>query len=425
MILNTVRLPHFDASADKKTVKLPLPKKVIISLSQSIGASCEPLVKKGDAVLTGQLIGDSDAFVSVPVHASVSGTVTGETEILSVNGRLSRAVVIHTDSLQKICEDLKPPVINNKESFLKAIRGSGSVGLGGAGFPTHVKLSFDSKKTPVDSLIINGAECEPYITSDYREIIENSQNIANGIKLVMKYLEIPTAIIGIERDKPLAIERMREIVANNPEINVKPLSLRYPQGAEKILIYKTTGRTVREDERPYSAGCLVLNISTVAFIAEYVKTGIPMIKRRLTIDGDIVNKAVNVSVPIGTTLSELLQSADARIIPDRVIFGGPMMGSCVYDPDTPVGKTTSALLLFGNSKLKKESACIRCGKCIGSCSMNLSPVEINKAYDASNKPLLKKLRVGLCMNCGSCSYVCPAKRNISEKNQLAKQLIKG
>ncbi|MDR0222438.1 MAG: RnfABCDGE type electron transport complex subunit C [Oscillospiraceae bacterium] len=424
MILNTVRLPHFNASADRKTVKLPLPKKVIISLSQSIGASCEPIVKKGDEVHTGQLIGDSDAFVSVPVHSSVSGTVAGETEVLSVSGRLSRAVVINTDRLQKNCESLKPPVIENKEDFLKAVRDSGSVGLGGAGFPTHVKLSYDSKKTPVDTLIINGAECEPYITSDYREILENSQNIADGIKLVMKHLEIPSAIIGIERDKPLAIEQMREITENYPAVTVKPLSLSFPQGAEKILIYKTTGRIVKEDERPYSAGCLVLNISTVAFIAEYIKTGIPMIKRRITIDGDIVNKAVNVSAPIGATLSELLRSADARIIPDRIIFGGPMMGVCVYEPETPISKTTSALLLFGNSKLKKESACIRCGKCISSCSMNLSPVEINKAYDASDKALLKKLRVGLCMNCGSCSYVCPAKRNISEKNQLAKQIVK-
>ncbi|MCL2633244.1 MAG: electron transport complex subunit RsxC [Oscillospiraceae bacterium] len=424
MALNAVRLPHLKTSAEKKTIKLFLPQKVIISLSQNIGAPCEPLVKKGDTVLTGQVIGDSNAFVSVPIHASVSGTVTDETEILSASGKLSKAIVITTDSLQTMHKSVAPPNVTDRESFLKAVRDSGSVGLGGAGFPTHVKLSYDAKKTPVDTLIINGAECEPFITSDYREIMENTQNILDGISLVMKYLDIPRTVVGIEKDKPKAIEKLRELTASIPEISILPLPLKYPQGAEKILIHQTTGKLIKEGELPLNAGCMVLNISTVSFLSEYIKTGVPLIKRRLTIDGDIVNEPKNVFVPVGITLSELLKIANTRVAPDRILFGGPMMGSCVYDMNTPVTKTTGALLLFGNSKIHKESACIRCGKCIHVCSMNLSPIELNIAFDRNNVELLKKLRVNLCMNCAACSYICPAKRNVSEKNNMAKGLLR-
>jgi len=424
MFLKTVKLPHFGASAEKKTVKFPTPKKVIISLAQNIGAECSPLVQKGDKVTVGQKIGDSDAFVSVPVHASVSGTVAGETEVLAIGGRLSKAIVINSDNSQKLCPDLKPPVINSREEFLAAVRESGSIGLGGAGFPTYVKFSFDRKKTPVDTLIVNGAECEPFITSDYREMIENSAYITQGISLIMKYLEIPKAIIGIERDKPKAIELMRSLTEKLDGVTVLPLPQRYPQGAEKILIYNVTGRFVKEGELPLTEGCLVVNVSTVSFTGEYAKTGIPLVKRRITIDGDIINKPVNAFVPVGTTLAELISFADKREEPERVIFGGPMMGSCVYSPDMPVGKTTGAMLIFGKSEIHKESACIRCAKCVGVCPMNLTPVEINRAYDAKDSDTLKKLRVNLCMNCASCSFICPAKRNISEKNQLAKQLIK-
>jgi len=424
MFLKTVKLPHFGASAERKTIKIPTPKKVIISLSQNIGAACEPLVKKGDEVLVGQKIGDSDAFVSVPVHASVSGTVEGETEVLSIGGRLSKAIVINSDNRQKMFGELKPPVVTNREEFLAAVRESGSVGLGGAGFPTYVKLSYDKKKTPVDTLIVNGAECEPYITGDYREIMEDSANVLGAMKLIMKFLEIPRAIIGIEKDKPDAIALMREATANIPEISVVPLPCRYPQGAEKILIHKTTGRLVDEGELPLNEGCIVINVSTAAFISEYIKTGVPLVKRRITIDGDIVNKPMNVFAPVGTTLAELVDFADKRGEPARVIFGGPMMGSCVYSPDTPIGKTTGAMLIFGSAPAYEQTACIRCGKCVGVCPMNLMPVEINRAYDAKDAPALKKMKVNLCMNCASCSFICPAKRNVAEKNQLAKHLIK-
>ncbi|MCL1788977.1 MAG: RnfABCDGE type electron transport complex subunit C, partial [Oscillospiraceae bacterium] len=376
----------------------------------------------------GQMIGDSNALISVPVHSSVTGTVVDEIQILSIDGKVSRALVINTDTINKMHESVKPPEVTDKTSFLKAVRNSGSVGLGGAGFPTYAKLSFDKSKNSVNTLIINAAECEPFVTGDYREIMENTRNVLEGIELVMKYLEIPKAVIGIEKDKPKAISLLSEILneKGSDKISIKQLPLRYPQGAEKILIYQTTGKTIKEGELPLHCGCVVLNVSTVSFLSEYMKTGIPLITRRLTIDGDVVNNAKNVFVPVGTPLEELIKLANLRKTPDRIVFGGPMMGFCAYNMQTPVAKTTGAVLFFSDfhEKQTKESACIRCGKCIHVCSMNLSPYELNTAYDANNVTLLKKLKVNLCMSCSACSFVCPAKRNICEKNQLAKQLLK-
>lgn len=423
-IVNSIRLPHFSASAEKTSVVLPVPKQVIISMSQHGGAPCVPVVKVGDAVTTGQLIGDNDAYISAPIHSSITGTVVGTTDIMHISGKIWQGLVIERADIQTMCPDIKPPVVNSREDFIKAVRASGSVGLGGAGFPTHVKMNYDPKKTPIDTLVINGAECEPYITSDYREFMENSDNIFKGIKLVMKYLDIKKAVIGIEGDKPKAINVMRALTLNEPDISVKTLKMSYPQGAEKVLIYTTTGRVMKEGELPMNAGCLVMNSSSIAFIAEYIKTGVPLIKRRLTLDGNIVNRPVNVIAPIGTPIRELIEFADTRLEPDRIIAGGPMMGSSVYNPDSPTMKTNNAMLMFAETKACAPTDCIRCGRCVRACSLNLSPTEIEHAFDARDKQRLEKLKVGLCMNCGACSFVCPAKRNLSEKNQLAKAFLK-
>lgn len=424
MKLNSIKLPHHNDAAEKKAITLNIPKTVTISMSQHGGVPCTPVVGVGDKVYTGQLIGDSEAFISAPVHSSVTGKVIAEKDILSINGKMNKALVIETENRHEMSPDIKKPEINNRSDFIKAVRNSGSVGLGGAGFPTHVKVGFDNSKVKIDTLLINGAECEPYITTDYREIIENSEDVFYGIRYILKILEIERAIIGIEKNKPSAIKKAREMIKDDEKIRVKSLSARYPQGAEKVLIHQTTGRTVKEGELPMSAGCLVLNISTAAFLAKYIKTGVPLISRRLTIDGNVVNKPMNVTVPIGITLRDLLTQIDLRLQPDRVIFGGPMMGNTVYDLDTPVSKTNNAVLFFNNSPEYNPTACIRCGKCVMSCSMKLMPVELEHAYDARDKELLKKLKVNNCMNCGSCSYICPAKRNISEKNQLAKIFIR-
>ncbi len=423
MKLNSVRLPHLNTAAETPSVPITLPKKVVISMSQHGGVPCDPLVKVGDPVKTGQLIGKSDAVISAPVHSSVTGTVTEITEVMNIFGKRNRAVVIETVFRQELSEDIQPPVIESREDFINAVKNSGSVGLGGAGFPTYVKMNYPPE-TEIDTLVVNGAECEPFINSDYRAFMEDGEKIVGGIRLILDHLGIKRAVIGIEADKPQAIRKMRELTESESDISVYRLKSVYPQGAEKVLIYHTTGRTVKAGQLPMSAGCLVMNCSTVAFLYDYVKTGIPLIKRRLTVDGPIVNKPMNLIVPIGTPVKDILTAANVCKQPDRVIIGGPMMGSSIYDENTPILKTNNAVLLFADTKKSRETACIRCGRCVRACSMGLMPTELEHAYDARDAARLEKLNVNLCMNCGACSFICPAKRNLSEKNQLAKLFLR-
>lgn len=421
---NSIKLPHLKGSSDVRTAEIKLPEKVIISMSQHGGVPCTPIVTVGDEVKTGQLIGTSDAVMSAPIHSSVTGKVTAITSLMNVFGKVHEGIVIETVPNQKLSDDIMPPKIESREDFINAVKQSGSVGLGGAGFPTHIKLGYDPKTVHVDTLVVNGAECEPYITSDNRTFVEDGEQVAEGIRLIMKYLDIENAVIGIEKNKPEAISRMTELTASDAKITVKALPAAYPQGAEKILIRTATGRTVKTGELPSAAGCLVLNCSTVAFIYNYIRTGIPLIKRRITVEGNIVNKPRNLFVPLGTRVSDVIASADVRTMPDRVIFGGPMMGTTIFDTETPIIKTINAVVLFADTKQPVQTACIRCGRCVEACSMGLVPTDLEHAYDARDAELLRKLHAELCMNCGACSYVCPAKRNISEKNQLAKLFLR-
>lgn len=328
---------------------------------------------------------------------------------------------IESDGLQSVSEEVKPPVISDKESFIKAVRESGACGLGGAGFPTHIKLN---PKNNIDTLVINAAECEPYITADYREMMENPNNIIKGVKLVMKMLEIPKAVIAIESNKPKAIELLRELTGEDNNITVSELPSSYPQGAEKVIIYNTTGKIVMEGMLPSDIGVIVMNISTVSFIYSYSISGMPLINRRLTVDGDAVKKPMNILAPIGTAFREILSFCDADIDGiQKLIAGGPMMGMAVPSLDMPVVKTTNALLALKNYSEPKTSACIRCGRCVNACPFGIMPAEVERAYKLRDVEELKKLKVTLCMNCGSCTYVCPANRKLAEMNQLAKMLI--
>lgn len=423
MKLRTVKLPHFNNAAEIQSTEIKLPEKVVISMSQHGGVPCTPIVSVGDSVKTGQLIGTSDAVISAPVHSSVTGTVSALTEVLNVFGKRNKAVVIDVDLRQTLHEDIKPPVIDTKEDFINAVKNSGSVGLGGAGFPTYVKFNCPDD-AGVDTLVVNGAECEPYITSDYRAFIEDGEKIAAGIRIILEKLGLKRAVIGIEVDKPQAIRKMTTLTEKDDNISVVSLKSLYPQGAEKVLIYNTTGRVVEAGKLPMSAGCIVINCSTVAFLYDYIKTGIPLIKRRITVDGPIVNKPANLIVPVGTMVKDVLAAANIRKQPDRVLLGGPMMGTCVYDENTPLSKTNNAVLLFADTKVSEQTACIRCGRCVSVCSMGLMPTELEHAYDARDAELLEKLNLNLCMNCGACTFACPAKRNISEKNQLAKLFLR-
>ena len=421
--LNGIHLAHNKGTKKCETIDFPLPKSVIIPMSQHMGAPCDSLVKKGDEVTVGQKIGDSGAFMSAPIHSSVSGKVTDVTDYLLPNGSVCKAVVIETDGNQTVCPDLRPPVINDRQSLIAAVRDCGLTGLGGAGFPTHVKLNYDPAKTPVDTLVINAAECEPYITSDYRELMENPNDIIEGILLVQKYMGIPMCKVCIENNKPDAIELMKKKTAEIGSIDIVTLPAEYPQGAEKVIVYSATGRIVAEGELPSHQGVMVMNVSTVSHIYRYSQDGIPLVKRRITFDGDAVteNKG-NYFVPIGTRVSELLahgKAEDAK----KILYGGPMMGMCLFDTEQPVTKTTNAILAFRNGESPKTTACIRCGKCVRTCPFGLMPLMIEKAYNAKDVEELKKLKVMLCMNCGCCSYACPAHRPLAEINQLAKTLI--
>lgn len=423
--MNKIRVPHFKNTRLSETIEIPLPQRVTVPMNQHLGVNCEPLVKVGDRVLVGQKIGDTDAFMSTPLHSSVSGEVVEIKEYLPSNGRPCKAVVIETDGKQEISDEVKPPEVTDKKSFVEAVKQSGLCGMGGAGFPTHIKLGFDEEKTPIDSLVINGAECEPYITSDYRELVENTDDVFEGIKLVQKYLGIKNAYICIEDNKPEAIKLLESISRDDESVRVVKLKSSYPQGAEKVIVYSATKRIIGEGELPSSVGVLVMNCTTVGFINRYIKTGMPLVTRRLTIDGDIVRTPCNVKAPIGTPVAKLLEYADCNTeLAQKILLGGPMMGSCIYDLEMPVVKTNNAVLAFKKQEQKQETtSCIRCARCINACPLGLMPTELEKAFDAKDDLALKKLRVNLCMNCGSCSYVCPAKRNLAEKNQLAKMMI--
>ncbi len=424
LALNCIKIQHKKFTENCKTKRYPVPEKVSIPMSQHMGVPCEPLVSVGDEVKVGQRIGDSDAFMSTPVHSSVSGNVVEIENFLSSNGRVCKSIVIECDGKQTVSEDVKPPVITDKLSFINAVRESGCCGLGGAGFPTHIKLKYDENKTPVDSLVINAAECEPYITSDYREMMENPDDVLNGIKTIQNILNIEKVYICIEKNKPKAIELLNNMSLNDDAINIVKLSSLYPQGAEKVIAYNATGRTVREGELPLNQGVIVMNVSTVGFLNRYFKTGMPLTRRRITIDGDAVKSPCNVKVPIGTSVAELLRFADCEEDKvSKVLAGGLMMGMCIYDLNTPIVKTNNAILALKSDKKRIQTNCIRCGRCIKACPAGLMPTELEKAYNQRDAERLKLLRVNLCMNCGSCSYVCPAKRNLAETNQLAKIFV--
>ncbi|MBR0140870.1 MAG: electron transport complex subunit RsxC [Ruminococcus sp.] len=419
--LNGLKLKHRKNTQDSATIDFPLPEKVIIPMSMHMGVPCSPLVKLKDTVKVGQKIGDCDAPFSVPVHSGVSGTVTAITDYRNAMGTVCKAVEITTDGKQEVSEEVKPPVITDKESFIKAVRESGACGLGGAGFPTHIKLN---PKTPIDTIIINAAECEPYITADYREMMEYPDDIIGGINYIKNILNIPKAILAIEANKPEAIKNFTKMAENDDTIDIFTLPSCYPQGAEKVIIHNSTGRIVMEGQLPSDVGVIVINVSTVAFLYRYVQTGMPLVTRRLTVDGNAVGEPKNIRTVTGTPFVSLLEycKTDMENV-KKIIAGGPMMGMSIPDPNMPVVKTSNALLAIKSYDDRKTSSCIRCGRCVAVCPLGLMPAEIEKAYKIKNIEELKELKVMLCMNCGSCTYVCPANRKLAESNQLAKALI--
>lgn len=420
--LKGVRAPHRKNTRDSATVTMPVPDQVFIVMSQHMGPPCDVLVAPKDEVKVGQVIGDSGAFLSAPIHSSVSGTVLRIDEIIMSNGVRSKAVVIETDKKQELHPDIKPPVISNKEDFIKAVKASGLVGLGGAGFPTHIKFN---PKNPddVDTLIINAAECEPYITSDYRTIMEEAGDVVDGIRAVMKHLGIKSCRIGVEDNKPEAISKLTEMTKSDTGVEVVTLKSKYPQGAEKVLIYETTGRIVPEGKLPADVGVLVVNVTTAAKLARYLRDGVSLVSKRVTVDGGAVKNPKNVMAVIGTPVGQVLDFCGGfKAEPKKILMGGPMMGVAVYNADYPLTKSSNAVLAFDESQVESfnETDCIRCGRCVRACPFNLMPLRIEEAFEKNDNDALKKYKVNLCMECGCCAFACPAKRQLVHTHRLAK-----
>lgn len=423
--LKGIKVKHYKNTEDSAVQVMPIPDRVVIPMSQHMGKPCDVTVKLTDLVKVGQVIGTSEAFISAPIHSSVSGKVVAIDDITMPNGMKTKAVTIETDKLQEVHESVTPPKVTNFDEFITAVKESGIVGLGGAGFPTYVKLS-PKNLSEVDALCINAAECEPYITSDYRTMIENSQDVLDGIKAVQSYLGIKKVYIGIEDNKPKAIELMKSITANDDSIDVVSLKSKYPQGGEKVLIYETTGRIVPEGKLPADVGVIVINVATAAFISRYLKTGVPLVSKILTVDGSAVAEPKNVLAPIGTSFADLISFCGGfKENPKKILMGGPMMGIAVPDTNYPVVKQNNAVIAFNekDSVEAPETACIKCGRCIFACPFDLMPAAIEKNFKAKNVDNLKSLKVNLCMECGCCAYICPAKRNLVMTNRLAKAMI--
>ncbi len=423
--LHGVQLPHHKNTADCAPVRMGVPTRVVIPMSMHIGSPAVPTVKAGDTVKVGQLIGECGKGLSSPVYSSVSGTVKKIDEIVTVTGAHVPALVIEPDGEQTPLESIVPPKADTHDEFIEAMKGSGIVGLGGAGFPTIVKLAADPSK--IDTIVVNGAECEPYITSDTRTMLDESNLVAEGIALLVKHLGVGRVVVGIENNKRKCIAAMRAATADMAGVEIKALPSVYPQGGEKVLVYHTLGRVIREGCLPLDCGVVVVNCTTVAEIAKYIKTGMPLVERCVTVDGSAIARPQNVIVPIGTPVSELVEFCGGfSVQPRKVLMGGPMMGVAVHDLSTPVLKQNNAILAFDREEATPppETACIRCGKCASSCPVGLSPVEISLALAADDCERLEKLKVNLCMECGCCSYICPAKRNLVQRNKLSKLALR-
>ena len=399
--------------AEEKAVQaFPAPDLLVIPMAQHIGAPCKPLVKKGDAVTVGQKIGDNEGLC-VPVHASVSGTVKAVELRPHTSGVTAMSVVIQNDHLDTLCPDIQPRTQEQVDALtpqelMGIIREAGIVGMGGATFPTHVKLSSGIGK--VDTIIVNVSECEPYIVADDLLCREYPAQMISGLKIIMKILGLNAAHIAMEDNKPAAAKALKWELDPKDGIVLDILPAKYPQGAEKQLIYAVTGREVPSGGLPAAVGCAVFNSATCKAIHDAVYEGMPLIRRIVTVSGDIVMDPKNLMVPVGVPFNQLMDAVGVKENPYKVLSGGPMMGASLYDLASPVIKGTNAMTILGkrNKYYVEQSRCIRCGKCIDACPMKLMPVLMYKALQSGNVEEMKAQNLMDCIECGCCAYTCPA-----------------
>lgn len=419
---------EFKEFAEHKLLEtLPIPDEVFIPVTQHIGAPCKPCVKKGDEVKTGQLIAESAGFVSSNIHASISGKVKAVAAFPHPNG--SKSIMIHIvgDGNDEWIETEKVSDWEKlgKDELKKLISDAGIVGMGGAAFPTHVKLS-PPKDKPIDTFIINGCECEPYLTADHRMMAEQTEKMVLGTKILMKVLDVKNGYIGIESNKPDAIEIMEKAIAGENTISVVPVQVKYPQGAEKMLIKAVVDKEVPTGSLPMDVGAVVNNVGTAIAVAEAVIEGKPVVERVVTVTGDAINEPKNVIARIGTPFSKLLEYCGG-LKPDtrKVLMGGPMMGVAQYSLEVPVVKATSGILCLSTDSVPeiKEYACIMCGKCVEACPMFLLPTRLSKAVSKEKYEMAEELGIMNCIECGSCSYVCPSNLPLVHQIRIGKLKI--
>ena len=406
--------------SENKPVQILMPKgDMVYPMSQHIGAPANPLVKKGDKVLAGQKIGEAGGFISANVICSVSGTVKAIEPRRVANGSMANSIIVENDGEYTTVEGLgadRDPSKLSRQEIRDIVKEAGIVGLGGAGFPTHVKLT-PKDENAIEYILVNGAECEPYLTSDYRMMLEEPEKIVGGLKVILQLFANAKGIIGIENNKPEAIKILKDLVKDEPRIEVCELLTKYPQGGERSLIYATTGRKVNSSMLPADAGCIVDNIDTVIAIYMAVCKTTPLMRRIVTVTGDAFANPVNFIVKIGTAFPELVEAAGGfRTEPEKLIAGGPMMGMALFDLNIPVTKTNSALLCLTKDEVaaSAETPCIRCGKCVSVCPSHIVPVLMMKAALKGDCEGFEKLSGMECMECGSCTFVCPAKRPLTQ-----------
>ena len=417
-----------ELTCNKPIEVLPAPEKVVLFMSQHVGAPAEPLVKAGDIVNMGQKIGEAKGFISVPIHASVSGKVLSVGLEKLPNGNSAMAVVIENDGEDRLDPGIGPFGDLEDIGFEKLrelMREAGLVGMGGAAFPTHVKYQPPEGKT-IDTIVLNGAECEPFLTCDHRIMVEEAKQVVEGLRAMMQAGGATKGVIAVEVNKPDAIAAIEEAIAGDPRLSVVPLATKYPQGEERMIIFATLRRTVPTGGLPIDVGVVVNNVATAATFAEYLKSGIPLVSRIVTVTGKGVTVPKNLRVRLGTPIENLLETCDGLVeAPGRIIMGGPMTGPAVYHLNLPVMKGTSGLLVQHSDEVRKNEsiACVRCGKCVAVCPYNLLPNFLGEYAVQGELGQAEAYNIMDCRECGCCTFVCPSRRPLMQAIKGAKSKI--
>ena len=433
--ISSLHLPHNKHTAGCKPEKIAAPKEVLLPMDMHSGGLAVPVVSVGEYVRVGQLIAKEDGRFSSPVHATVSGTVVEISPIPRASGKEVLAIRIENDGKMEKDPSVKAPVINNCDEFLQAVRESGAVGLGGAAFPTWAKLNeMRNEEYTVDTVLVNAAECEPYITSDHRMMVDHPELIVEGVEYLRKYmneyLKDARFVIFIEKNKHDAIAKMKEVFAGKEYVEIQELKAIYPQGAKQVMLYNATGRVSIAGKRFPYFHAIIINVSSLAKMAEYLSTGMPLVERIVTVDGPAVKEPKNLIAPIGTRISELLKETGLKAEAGKVVVGGPMNGNAVCSVDDPIVKVSNCILVFDekNSVLPEPANCIHCGRCINKCPIKINVPAVEDAMkvkdEAKREELLIATGVRQCVDCGCCSYVCPAHRHLLATNQDAKWWLK-